>query len=133
MKDVIQKNGETLINTYTINCIPFGASPLLGKLYISDKALYYDAKYDMSVKGVLDKVVTSAVVASGHSLLVSHKILDQWESKGFIHIAKADIKNVASKKSLLKKKVIVELNDDQTIVFDYGMLSVNKLEADIKA
>ena len=133
MKNIIQENGETLINSYTINCIPFGATPLLGKLYISDKALYYDAQYDMSVKGVLDQVVTSAVAASGHALLVSHKIVEQWESKGFIHIPKSEIKSVTAKKSLLKKKVIVELNDDQSIVFDYGMLSVNKLENDIKA
>lgn len=133
MKKTIEENGEKLLSKYTINCIPFGTGRFLGELFITDKALYYDSQYDMSLDGILNQVVTSAVAASGHALLVSPEIRDQWKSKGYLYVSKSDIKEVIAKKSFFKKTVTVVLKDDETIVFDYGMLGVDGLAKDLSA
>ena len=132
IKKAIAENGENLIGKWTINCIPFGSGRMLGKLYVTDKSFYYDAQYDMSLEGVLQNIATSAIAASGHALLVSPEICEQWKSKGFLQVNKSNIKSIGSKSSFFKKTVTVTLNDDQSIVFDYGMLSVKKLEAALK-
>ena len=133
MENIIQENKETLINKYTINCIPFKGERYLGNLFVTDKALYYDAQFDMSAKGIRDQIVTSAVAGVGGALVISDRIMDQWKSKGYMMIDKSDIQSVSAKKSFLKKTVIVELEDGQSVIFDYGMMSVNKLLKDIQA
>ncbi len=132
MENTIEEVGETLINKYTINCIPFEGERFLGKLYVTDKALYYDAQYDMSKEGIKNQLLNSAKVAGGHALLISKEIVDQWKSKGYMYIPKSEIKEVIKKSSFIKKTITLVLSDDQKVVFDYGMMSVNKLEQDIK-
>ncbi|MDB2657267.1 hypothetical protein N9Y60_04350 [Crocinitomicaceae bacterium] len=132
MEDIIKENEEKILNKYTINCIPFEGERYLGNLVITDKALYYDAQYDMSTKGIRNQITDSAIVAAGGALVISDRIKDQWKSKGYMVVSKQDIQNVSAKKSFLKKTVTVELKDGQTIVFDYGMMSVNKVMKDIQ-
>ena len=133
IKDRIEEKGESLIGTWTINCIPFSTGRMLGKLHVTDKTLYYDAQYDMSIEGVIESVMTSAVAASGHSLLVTREICDQWKSKGYLELPKSDIDGITEQSSFFKKKLILILKDKQTVVFDYGMLSVKKLKAAIES
>lgn len=129
IQDDINNSGETLKGSWTINCIPFGGGRLLGKLYISDKSIYYDAQYDMSLGGIVEQITTSAIAAAGHPLLVTKEICDQWKSKGFLHISKEQIDRVEEQSSFFKKKLILHLKDSQSVIFDYGMMSVKKLKA----
>lgn len=133
MKNEIEANGENVIGTWTINCIPFGGGRLLGKLHVTDKSLYYEAQYDVSFEGITEQIATSAVAAAGHALLVSPEICNQWKDKGYLKIPKADIADIIEKSSFFKKKLTLKLKDDQEIIFDYGMLSVKKLRQAIES
>jgi hypothetical protein len=134
IKQIIEKNGERLIDSWTLHCRPASknAGKFLGVLSVTDKHLYFDAKFDSSLFGMTKQALVSGIVAAGHPLLVSPEIIESWEEKGFIQIAKKDIKDVQEERSFLKKKVTVVLNDDTEYVFDYGMLSVKKLVEAIK-
>jgi hypothetical protein len=127
MKDIITSNNESLIGTWTLNCIPFKGTKLLGKLHVTDKSLYFDAQFDSSLSGLISDVVTSAVAASGHALLVAPEIANQWKEKGYLQISKEAITKVSSKSSFFKKTATITIKDDSEVVFDYGMLSVKKL------
>lgn len=134
IKDIIDKNQETLINTWTLNCLPLAgeAGKFLGKLHVTNKNLYFDAQFDTSLSGSLKSILTSGAAALGHPLLVSTEIIESWENKGFIEIPKKDIKNIESKSSFFKKTVTVTLSDDSKYIFDYGMMGIKKLEEAIK-
>ena len=132
MKKTIEENGEEIIGTWTLNCIPFDASKFLGKLYVTTESLYFDAQFDSSLSGLIGSVATSAVVASGNALLVSSRIVEEWEGKGYMFVEKKSIKNIEEKSSFFKKTVVLTLEDDSVIVFDYGMMGVKKLAEAIK-
>lgn len=108
--------GEIKIDTWSILYIPPGGGKYNGKLTITNRRLLYDAKYDVSAKGLL-----------------SEAMFAKWGSEGFLEINKADIKDVAVEKSFLAKKVIVTLTDDSKHVFNYGALNVDKVAEAIKA
>jgi hypothetical protein len=132
MKKTIEENGEKIIDTWTLHCIPFESSKFLGKLHVTQDNLYFDAQFDSSVKGLINSVATSVVVGSGHALIVSSKIVEDWESKGYMFIDKKSIKNITEKSSFLKKTIILTLEDDSVVIFDYGMMGVKKIIKAIK-
>ena len=108
--------GETKIDTWSILYIPPNGGKYNGKLTITNKRLLYDAKYDVSTKGLL-----------------SEAMYMKWGSEGFLEINKTDIKNVEVEKSFLAKKAIVTLSDDSKHVFNYGALNVDKVAEAIKS
>ena len=108
--------GETKIDTWTILYIPPGGGKYNGKLTITNKRLMYDAKYDVSVKGLL-----------------SEALFAKWGSEGYLTINKADIKDVQVEKSFLAKKVLLTLTDDSVHTFNYGALNVDKVAEAIKS
>lgn len=134
IKEIIEKNQETLLDTWTLNCLPLGgeAGRFLGKLHVTNKSLYFDAQFDTSLSGSIKSILTSGATALGHPLLVSTEIINSWESKGFIAISKKDIKHIESKSSFFKKTVTVTLTDDSKYIFDYGMMGITKLEEAIR-
>lgn len=107
--------GEEKIDTWTILYIPPGGGKYNGKLTITNKRLLYDAKFDVSAKG-----------------LISEALFIKWGSEGYLEIDKTDIKDVQVEKSFLSKKVIVTLNDDSKHTFNYGALNVDKVAEAIK-
>jgi hypothetical protein len=132
MKKTIESKGEKIIDTWSLHCIPFDSSKLLGKLHITEGNLYFDAQFDSSVRGLMKSVATSAVVGSGHALIVSSRIKEDWETKGYIFISKKSIKNIEEKSSFLKKTIVLTLEDDSVVIFDYGMMGVKKIIQAIK-
>ncbi len=133
LKKLILSKDEKLLGNWTIGCIPMQQGKFLGKLFVTDKTLYFEAQFDISLGGLLEQIAVSAVSAEGHSLLVSQEILKQWQDNGYFEIPKDQIKEVITKTSLLKKKVIILLSDDNEFVFDYGAMSIKKLVEAIKA
>lgn len=101
---------ETIIDTWTLLYIPPGGGKFNGKLTITNKRLLYDAKYDVSAKG-----------------LVSEALFIKWGSEGYLTIDKTDIKDVQVEKKFLANKVILTLNDDSKHVFNYGALKIDKV------
>jgi hypothetical protein len=108
--------GENAIDTWTILYIPPGGGKYNGKLTVTNKRLLYDAKYDVSAKGLL-----------------AEAMFIKWGSEGYLEISKSDIKDVAVEKSFLSKKTIVTLSDGSKHTFNYGALNVDKVADAIKA
>jgi hypothetical protein len=77
---------EQIIDTWTLLYIPPGGGKYNGKLTITNKRLLYDAKYDVSAKGLL-----------------SEAMFIKWGSEGYLEINKSDIADVQVEKSFLKK------------------------------
>ena len=114
--NVQMQPGENKIDTWTILYIPPGGGKYNGKLTVTNKRLLYDAKYDVSAKGLL-----------------SEALFIKWGSEGYLEINKSDITDVSVEKSFLAKKAIVTLNDGSKHTFNYGALNVDKVVDAIKA
>jgi hypothetical protein len=106
---------ETKIDTWTILYVPPKGGKFNGKLTVTNKRLLYDAKFDMSAKGVMEQL-----------------LYVKWGSEGYLEINKEDIQNVEVKKSFFSKKCIVTLKDGSEHTFDYGALNVDKCAAAIQ-
>ncbi len=115
MKIELQPN-ENKIDTWTILYIPPGGGKYNGKLTVTNKRLLYDAKYDVSAKGLL-----------------SEALFIKWGSEGYLEIHKADVKDVRVEKAFLSKKAIVTLTDGSEHIFNYGALNVDKVADAIRS
>jgi len=101
---------EQVVDTWTILYIPPGGGKYNGKLTVTNKRLLYDAKFDVSAKGLL-----------------SEALFMKWGSEGYLEIPRGEISGVETEKSFLSKRVIVTLSDGSKHTFNYGALSVDKL------
>ena len=54
--DITLRDGESKIDTWTLLYLPPGGGKFNGKLTVTTKRLLYDAKFDVSVKGMLSEV-----------------------------------------------------------------------------
>ncbi len=106
---------EQVIDTWTILYIPPGGGKYNGKLTVTNKRLLYDAKYDVSAKG-----------------LISEALFIKWGSEGYLEINKSDITDVQTEKSFLSRKVIVSLSDNSRHTFNYGALNIDKVAEAIR-
>jgi hypothetical protein len=106
---------ESAIDTWTILYSPQGGGNYSGKLTITNKRLLYDARVDMSAKGLLPEPMYS-----------------KWVHEGYLEINKSDIKELNVEKSLLAKKAILTLVDGSIHTFNYGVLNIDKVVAAIQ-
>lgn len=104
------REGEQVIDTWIILYSPPGGGKYNGKLTVTDKRLLYDAKYDVSAKGML-----------------SEALFAKWGSEGYLEIPKSDITAVKTEKGFLARKVLVTLSDGSLHTFNYGVLNVDKV------
>ena len=107
---------EQAIDTWTILYIPPGGGKYNGKLTVTNKRLLYDAKYDVSAKGLL----TEAMFV-------------KWGSEGYLEIDKSLITDVQTEKSFLSKKVIITLSDGSKHTFNYGALNIDKVAEAVRS
>ncbi len=108
--------GESRIDTWSILYTPPGGGKFNGKLTVTNKRLIYDAKYDVSARG-----------------LISEAMFIKWGSEGYLEIHKRDILNIEVKKEFLAKKAILTLADGTIHTFNYGVLNIDKVAEAIKA
>ncbi len=107
---------EQAIDTWTLLYSPPGGGKYNGKLTITNKRLLYDAKYDVSAKGLL-----------------SEAMFIKWGSEGYLTINKSEITDVQVEKSFLAKKAILTLSDGSKHIFNYGALNIDKVVTAIKS
>lgn len=107
---------ENVIDTWTLLYTPPGGGKYNGKLTITNKRLLYDAKYDVSARGLL-----------------SEAMFIKWGSEGYLEINKADITDVQVEKSFLAKKAILTLTDGSKHIFNYGAMNIDKVVTAINA
>jgi len=107
---------EVKIDTWTILYVPPKGGKFNGKLTVTNKRLLYDAKFDVSAKGILEEF-----------------LFVKWGSEGYLEISKSDIQSLEVQKSFLSKKCIVMLKDGSRHIFDYGALNIDKCAAAIQS
>lgn len=108
--------GEVTIDTWTLLYVPPGGGKYNGKLTVTNRRLLYDAKFDVSISGMLAEAFTV-----------------KWGSEGYLEIEKKDIQSVEVQKKLLSKKCILTLTDGSKHTFDYGAMNIDKTVAAIEA
>ena len=105
------ESGEQELGSWTVNYKPPGGGRFTGKLYVTDRRLLYDAKFDSSVSGVLNDLVSVQLGSEGQLIIPK----DQIASSGLDGRA----------------KVLVTLTDGSEHRFDYGVMSAKKIAAAI--
>lgn len=104
------QDDEQVIDTWTLIYTPPGGGKYNGKLTVTNNRLLYDAKYDVSAKGLL-----------------SEAMFMKWGSEGYLEINKSDISSVKAEKSFFAKKALVSLSDGSVHTFNYGVLNIDKV------
>ena len=100
---------EKEIGHWTLNYIPASGGRFTGPLTVTNQRILFDAQFNTSAAGALRELM----VFKG-----------TW---GYIAIPKSRIQKTAVVSSMLKKKVVVTLDNGEAHTFDYGMLSVQKI------
>jgi len=115
--------GEIELGKWTIHYLPQSGGKWAGRLVVTDRRILFeplDSKVDYSVTGIAATLLTGSVVAE--------QIKNYWEG-GALDIPRSEVASVTKRGRLLTKQVAVTLRDGQEHVFDYGVLSVDKLVA----
>ncbi|HLP13765.1 MAG TPA: hypothetical protein VK177_17660 [Flavobacteriales bacterium] len=100
--------GEEKINNWTLLYSPPTGGKYNGKLVVTNKRLLYDAKFDVSAKG-----------------LVEEALFVKYGSEAFVSIPKERIKSITPEKSFFAKKAVIELDNGDKHIFNYGMLNID--------
>ena len=131
IKRLINYNNEKLFGSWHLTLIPLSIkrTRLGGKLFVTDKNLYFDVNFNIML---WSEVTVSTVSTSGNSLIISQEIMNQWQDNGYITIPKSEITEVTEKISFFKKTVTIKLSDNNQYVFDYGMFPVTKIAEAIR-
>ncbi len=106
---------EKVIDTWTILYETPNGGKYNGKLTVTNHRLLYDAKFDVSAKGMMDEA-----------------LFIKWGSEDFVVIPKQRIKEVEVSKGFFAKKVILTLDNNSKHTFNYGMLNVDPVASAIK-
>lgn len=101
---------EAKIDTWTILYRTPKGDQYNGKLTVTNKRLIYDAKFDMSLSGIVEE-----------SLFI------KFGSEAYVVIPRDRIKNIETEKSFFAKKIILTLDNNERHIFNYGMLNIDKL------
>lgn len=111
--------------TWSINYEPEEGGRLAGKLTVDAENLKFVALYDSSNAAGLKLLagIVGGVVASGGHLAYIHNNDADME----LILPKKEIASTTTRKKMLAKRVIVTMLSGQVFVFNYGMLSVDKL------
>lgn len=100
---------ERELGRWTLNYLPPGGGRYTGPLAVTNQRILFDAKFTTSVLGTLRELI----VYKG-----------TW---GYVAIPKIRIKKVDISSGLMRKKVLVTLDNGEVHTFDYGMLGVQKI------
>lgn len=101
---------EKVINTWTVIYSNEKGVKYNGKLTVTNKRLLYDAKFDITTRGLIEE-----------SLFV------KWGSEEYIVIPKNRIRKIEVSKKLFAKKAIITLDDESQHMFNYGMLNIDPI------
>lgn len=117
--------------TWTINYIPPEGGRFTGKLTVSSEMVHFVTLYESSNKTVVKAIfldVATFAAAGGHTIYRYSN-----DEKANIDLPTGEIASVRANKKGLIKQAVVTMGNGEEFVFDYGMLSVKKLVAEIES
>jgi len=106
---------EKIINTWTLVYTSPKGETYNGKLTVTNQRLIYDAKFDMSMRSVVEEALWF-----------------KFGSEAYIVIPKSRIQNVEAQKSFFAKKAILTLDNNERHTFNYGLLNIDPVIKAIK-
>ncbi len=115
--------GEAKVGKWTINYLPPTGGKFVGKMLITDRRILFapqNPKQDNSLAAAIDDFPVDGVRGGGKR--------NRWDGES-LSISRADVRSIEKRRSGIMKQVVVTLADEQEYVFDYGVLSVDKLAA----
>ncbi len=113
--------GEAKVGKWTINYVPPTGGKFVGKLLITDRRILFapqNPKQDLSLATAIDDFRVDGVRGYGAR--------NHWDGES-LSISRADVRSVQQRRSGIMKQVVMTLADGKELVFDYGVLSVDKL------
>ena len=111
--------------SWTINYLPADGGRVTGILTVSDDGVAFKALYDSSNATILKNIagaVGSLALTGGHLAYVRDS-----DAELELMLPKDGINDVKARKKWMMKQVVLTMEDGSDFVFDYGMLSVDKL------
>jgi hypothetical protein len=121
------EQGEEKVGQWTIHYLPSTGGKFAGKLLVTDRRILFDPlnpKQDLSLATAIDALRVGGIVGD--------HFRNYWDGEG-LKIPRADVQSVEKRRSSMMKQVAVKLADGQEFVFDYGLLSVDKLAAALES
>lgn len=106
---------EHVIDTWTVIYTNENGVKYNGKLTVTNRRLLYDAKFDVSTRG-----------------LIEESLFAKWGSEEYMVIPKNRIREVNVVKSFFSKKAIITLDDQSRHTFNYGMLNIDPVAKAIR-
>lgn len=113
--------GEAKLGKWTIAYLPPTGGKFVGKLLVTDRRILFapqNPKQDISLTTAIDDFPVDGVRGYGTR--------NRWDGES-LSISRADVRSVEKRRNGMMKQVVVTLADEQEYVFDYGVLSVDKL------
>ena len=111
--------------TWTINYEPEAGGRVTVKLTVDEESVRFVALYDSSNATILKSIagaLGSYAATDGHVAYLRNS-----DTELELLLPKNEITSTATAKKLFSKRVVVTMNSGQEFVFNYGMLSVDKL------
>jgi hypothetical protein len=103
--------GEQQLGKWIINFRPEKGGLVGGNLVVTDSRILYEPKTNIGLSTLLVDITY----------------------KGVITVPKSEVTDVSVEKSFLSKKVHVTLANGERLTFDNGAMSIDKVEAAIRA
>jgi hypothetical protein len=111
--------------TWTINLEPEEGGRVTGELTVDDENVRFVALYDSSNATILKSIagaLGSFAASGGHATYLRNT-----DTELELSLPKTEIASTTTAKKMLAKRVIVTMKSGHKFVFNYGMLSVDKL------
>ena len=118
------------MGSWTINFIPADGGRITGELIVSADDVRFRAMYDSSFRTIAKSIGLAAgsfAASGGHAVYLREE-----GSDAEIVVPRPSIASAAAAKKGLMKRVVITTTDGQEFVFDYGMLSVKGIVAEIE-
>jgi hypothetical protein len=115
--------GEQKVGKWTIHYLPPTGGKFAGKLLVTDRRILFEplnAKQDLSLAGAIGRFSPDGITTGFQELY--------WDGEG-LRIPRGDVRSVEQRRAGMTKQVVLTLTGGQEVVFDNGLLKVDKLVA----
>lgn len=116
-------------DTWTVNYLPAGGGRITGKITVGTDDVRFEGLYDSSNREILKGIFGAAASMTASGGHVAY--INDTETDFTMVLPRSGISSAEQVKKGLMKRAVLTMNDGTEFVFDYGMLSPNKLVAAI--
>ena len=117
-----------VLGNWNISCTLFNQkATLTGKLEVTNENLIFQTKGLDTSSNLLEIISKYLISQSSQQKKISIDIFKQWLKNDHFILPKSEIQSISSNSSFFNKRVILDLSDNTTIVFNNGFSDIKKL------